>query len=60
MEKQDMTNDATSLLPRDKAELMNRIQREWSALLRTIENLSDEQMTRPGPGGWSAKDNLAH
>jgi len=55
-----MTNDATSLLPRDKAELTNRIQREWSALLRAVENLSDEQMTRPGPGGWSAKDNLAH
>jgi uncharacterized protein (TIGR03083 family) len=54
------TNDATSLLPKDKAELMNHIQREWSALLRAIENLSHEQMTRPGPGGWSAKDNLAH
>jgi uncharacterized protein (TIGR03083 family) len=54
------TNDATSSLPKDKAELTNRIQREWSALLRAVENLSYEQMTRPGPGGWSTKDNLAH
>ena len=54
------TNDATSSLPKDKAELMNRIQREWSALLRTVENPGYGQMTRPGPGGWSAKDNLAH
>lgn len=54
------TNDATSSLPKDKAELTNRIQREWSALLRTVENLSYGQMTRPGPGGWSVKDNLAH
>jgi uncharacterized protein (TIGR03083 family) len=54
------TNNVTSSLPKDKAELTNRIQREWSALLRAVENLTYEQMTRPGPGGWSTKDNLAH
>jgi uncharacterized protein (TIGR03083 family) len=55
-----MTNDTLSSLPKDKTDLVNRIQREWSALLRTVENQSHEQMTRPGPGGWSVKDNLAH
>jgi hypothetical protein len=46
--------------PKDKAELMERIQREWSALLQTVEKLSPEQMTMLDPGGWSPKDNLAH
>jgi uncharacterized protein (TIGR03083 family) len=55
-----MTDDVASSLPKDKADLMNRIQREWSALLHTVENRSHEQMTRPGPGGWSIKDHIAH
>ncbi len=44
----------------DKADLMARIEGEWSALLRTVAGLSHEQLTQPGTGGWSAKDNLAH
>jgi uncharacterized protein (TIGR03083 family) len=52
------TNDPA--LPRDKNDLMERIEREWLALMRTIEGLSPEQMSAPMAGGWSAKDNLAH
>ena len=52
------TNDPT--LPRDKTDLMERIQREWSALMRAIEGLTPGQMNAPMSGGWSVKDNLAH
>ena len=48
------------LTPRDKPELMERIQREWAALGQAVGQLSDEQMSLPGTGGWSVKDNLAH
>jgi len=54
------TSQAASSTPQDKADLLERIQAEWSALLRCIEPLSEAQLTRPGPGGWSVKDNLAH
>ena len=46
--------------PKDKADLLARIQQEWSALMQSIAGLSDEQMSMPDPGGWSIKDNLAH
>jgi len=49
-----------TLPPRDKAELMERIEREWTALQRAIEGLDDAQMSAPDAGGWSIKDNLAH
>ncbi len=39
---------------------MVRIAREWAALEEAIANLSAEQMSAPGAGGWSVKDNLAH
>lgn len=52
------TND--SALPRDKRDLMERIEREWSALMRAIESVTPEQMSVPLVGGWSIKDNLAH
>ena len=47
-------------LPTSKAELMSEIEREWSALMDVIEQLSPEQMLTPDEGGWSPKDNLAH
>jgi uncharacterized protein (TIGR03083 family) len=47
-------------MPRDKAELIERIQREWSALEQIIAQVDKEQMNRPDAGGWSVKDNLAH
>jgi len=55
-----MTNEAATSLPKDKADLLARIQREWRALMQAVEKLTPEQMTRPGESGWSVKDNLAH
>ncbi|MCP4535580.1 MAG: ClbS/DfsB family four-helix bundle protein [Chloroflexi bacterium] len=54
-----MADDTIPLL-KDKTNLTNRIQREWSALLRVVESTSHQQMTKPGPCGWSVKDHLAH
>ena len=53
----DAANDSQ---PRDKADLLRRVQQEWAALIQAIDRLTPEQMTAPGPGGWSVKDNLAH
>jgi hypothetical protein len=55
----DKFNDY-SYLPRDKAELLQRIHFEWAALESAIGPLSDEQMGVPDAGGWAIKDNLAH
>ncbi len=55
-----IANDDYSRPPKDKAELLQRINREWSALERAFEGLSDSQMSLPDEGGWSIKDNLAH
>jgi trk system potassium uptake protein TrkA len=55
--------DATAIdacWPKDKADLLARIQREWQALLQLVHDLSDEQMAARDRGGWSVKDNLAH
>jgi uncharacterized protein (TIGR03083 family) len=49
-----------SAVPRDKKDLLERIEREWSMLLRAIESVTPEQMSAPMAGGWSIKDNLAH
>jgi len=50
----------TNGLPKDKADLLARIQSEWSALISIVENLKPEQANVPDAGGWSVKDNLAH
>lgn len=55
-----MTNDPTSSPPNTVPDLMERIKREWSALLDVVEGISHEQMCRRGSGGWSVKDTLAH
>jgi hypothetical protein len=47
-------------MPKDKAELMTAIEREWKLLIDLAEKLTDTQMTTPDEGGWSPKDNLAH
>ncbi len=47
-------------MPKDKAELMNEIEREWKLLIELAEKLTDKQITTPDAGGWSPKDNLAH
>lgn len=47
-------------IPKNKKELLNGIDHEWSALMRVANQLSSEQMITPDSGGWSPKDNLAH
>ena len=47
-------------LPKSKAELISLIEREWSALMDVVGQLSSVQMLTPDEGGWSPKDNLAH
>lgn len=47
-------------VPRDKTELLGRIRRSRAALEETLSSLSEEQLTRSGPSGWSIKDHLAH
>lgn len=55
-----MTNDATPSPPSNVADLVKRVQREWSALLHVVKSASHERMCTPGPDGWSVKDVLAH
>jgi uncharacterized protein (TIGR03083 family) len=48
-------------LPRDKTDLLARIERSWAELERTIGRLGDAQLTGPRDGGgWAVKDHLAH
>jgi len=47
-------------MPRTKEELLSRIDRSRRELENAIRPLSDAQLTRRGPFGWSAKDHLAH
>lgn len=47
-------------MPKDKAELMTAIEREWKLLIDLTKKLTDTQMTTADEGGWSPKDNLAH
>ena len=49
-----------SKLPQTIGELLEDIEREWSALMVTIEKLGSEDMLVRDAGGWSPKDNLAH
>ncbi len=60
MEAQSDDYSLYSLPPKDKAELLRRIQREWDALEQAFAGLSAAQMGVPDAGGWSIKDNLAH
>jgi uncharacterized protein (TIGR03083 family) len=46
--------------PTGKAELLQWIRRERTALEQTLAQVSPAQMTLPGPDGWSIKDHLAH
>jgi uncharacterized protein YndB with AHSA1/START domain len=52
--------NAQSSLPRDTADLLERIQREWAALEHVLAGLSDEQMEAHAADEWSIKDHLAH
>ena len=57
----ETTGAETPSSVRDKADLLERIQRSRLALDATLDRLSEAQLTAPGPdGGWSVKDHLAH
>jgi len=56
----DELEDIFDTLPQDKAELMEHIRRERAALERAAAGLSETELIRPGPEGWSIKDHLAH
>lgn len=44
-----------------KAKLLSDIEREWGALIASLEGLSETQITEiRDPEGWSAKDHLIH
>jgi hypothetical protein len=47
-------------LPKSTSELLDEIDREWSALMHVVDQLPPKQMNMPDAGGWSPKDNLAH
>jgi uncharacterized protein (TIGR03083 family) len=59
-----VTNDAGSgeerLRPDDKALLLERIDRSWTALDEAVRSLSEQQLTAPGADGWAIKDHLVH
>ena len=43
-----------------REELLEQLDREFNALLASIEGLSDEQFVKPWYGAWSAHDIIAH
>ncbi len=47
-------------MPKDKAELLARIDQEWTALKELIDSLTPKQMSEAVPGSWSVKDHLVH
>jgi len=54
-------NDQESTEPKmSKAELLERIDASYAALAKTLQRLSDDQLSRPAPSGWAIKDHLAH
>jgi hypothetical protein len=46
--------------PKDKAELISAIQREWDLLMDLVARLDYDRLITRDSGGWSPKDNLAH
>lgn len=45
----------------DSQRLLERLDREWAALLESYAGLSDAQLTQPGvTGNWSVRDIIAH
>ena len=43
-----------------KAEMLRRIEEGYKSFNQLISTWTDEQLTKPGPEGWSVKDHLAH
>ena len=53
-------SEHTSSPPPTVKEVLRRTEKEWEALQTALSELDAEQMTAPGAGGWSVKDELAH
>jgi hypothetical protein len=53
----DQTTEIPPARPKGKAALPARLQPAWSALMQPLEQLAPAQLTVPGRGGWSVKDN---
>ena len=47
-------------MPKDIRELLEWIERDWSALLQFLKTKDEAQQVHSNPGQWSIKDNLAH
>lgn len=47
-------------MPRSNEELLARIERGWDVLQNAVAGYSEEELTRPGPEGWSAREHLGH
>ncbi len=58
---EQLTDDESQPLPKDKAELLERVRRARQGLEQAIGRLSDAQLIAPGPDdGWAVKDHLSH
>jgi hypothetical protein len=56
----DQIDQTDQALPRDRDELLRRIDQGWAALERTIGGLTEQGLTaRRDAAGWSIKDHLA-
>ncbi len=47
-------------LPRSTEQLLARVEQGWTELQEVIAGRSEDELTRPGPEGWSVKEHLAH
>lgn len=43
-----------------KAELLRRMDEGYKQFKQLLSTWTDEQLTKPGPEGWSVKDHVAH
>ena len=55
-----MSDQGTAETRMSKRHLLERIQQSYAALEETLYPLSEDQLNRSGPSGWSVKDHLAH
>jgi len=55
-----MRSEQDNSMPRTKVDLLERIDRSYARLELFVRSLTSDQLTAPGPSGWSIKDHLAH
>jgi len=46
--------------PATLLDVLDRVRVGWAALAETFDGLDEQQLTAPGPEGWSVKDHLVH